>query len=90
MIAIRTCSGDRSRRGVSGVGRRLSAIRNPYLIGGSVVSAAHGLPRQTNDIDIVAGIPIPILPEFYDSLGPAFDASAEFAVRSRGRAARSM
>jgi len=55
-----------------------------------VVSAAHGLPRQTNDIDIVAGIPIPILPEFYDSLGPAFDASAEFAVRSRGRAARSM
>ena len=32
----------------------LHRLEIPYLIGGSIASGSYGLPRQTNDIDIVA------------------------------------
>lgn len=32
----------------------LDKVSMPYLIGGSVASGSYGLPRQTNDIDVLA------------------------------------
>jgi len=32
----------------------LDRLEIPFLVGGSVASGSHGLPRQTNDIDILA------------------------------------
>lgn len=33
--------------------RRLEALGIPYMVAGSVASSHHGLPRATNDVDIV-------------------------------------
>jgi len=38
---------------VSRLVRRLEAIGIPYMVAGSVASSVHGLPRATNDADIV-------------------------------------
>ena len=32
----------------------MDALEIPYFVGGSVASGSYGLPRQTNDIDIIA------------------------------------
>ncbi len=32
----------------------LDRLEIPYLIGGSIASGSYGLPRQTNDVDIIA------------------------------------
>jgi hypothetical protein len=44
----------------------------PFLVGGSVAGSAHGLARQTNDIDIVVALPIEGVPDFCGRLVPAF------------------
>jgi hypothetical protein len=44
----------------------------PFLISGSVASSFHGIPRNTNDIDIVADIQRNQLPAFFEVLGPDF------------------
>jgi hypothetical protein len=38
---------------VFGLVRRLEALGIPYMVAGSVASSHHGLPRATNDADIV-------------------------------------
>jgi hypothetical protein len=37
----------------------LDKLEIPYLVGGSLASSMHGIPRATQDIDIVADIRIP-------------------------------
>ena len=44
----------------------------PFFIGGSIASGTHGLPRQTNDIDVVADLKGERAPEFCAALSPAF------------------
>ena len=44
----------------------------PFLVGGSIASGTHGLPRQTNDIDILADLPPGRVAEFCAALAPAF------------------
>ncbi len=39
----------------------LSSFEIPYMIGGSLASSVHGIPRSTNDIDLVADLPIPVV-----------------------------
>jgi hypothetical protein len=34
----------------------LGELGIPYMVGGSIASGAHGIPRYTNDVDIVADI----------------------------------
>jgi hypothetical protein len=53
-----------------------------YLVGGSVASGTHGLPRQTNDIDIVADLPRKLVPTLCESLTPAFYVDAGLALRA--------
>jgi hypothetical protein len=42
----------------------LDRLEIPFLIGGSVASGTHGLPRNTNDIDVVAKIAPSIVEDF--------------------------
>jgi hypothetical protein len=62
----------------------LDRLEIPFLVGGSVASGTHGIPRQTKDIDVVAKIPIEIVGEFCAVLAPTFYADseqAELAIR---------
>lgn len=46
----------------------LDRLEIPYFVGGSVASGSYGLPRQTNDIDIVADFSQTDLDDFFQSL----------------------
>ncbi len=46
----------------------LDRLEIPYFVGGSVASGSYGLPRQTNDIDIVADFSQTDLEDFFQSL----------------------
>jgi hypothetical protein len=37
----------------------LEELSAPYHVGGSYASSIHGIPRQTQDIDIVVDLPPP-------------------------------
>lgn len=50
----------------------LDRLDIPYFIGGSVASGSYGLPRQTNDIDIVADFRGVDIGEFCGLLGGDF------------------
>lgn len=50
----------------------LDLLEIPYFIGGSVASGSYGLPRQTNDIDIVADFGSVDVSEFCRVLGSDF------------------
>lgn len=50
----------------------LEAMGIPYHLGGSLASMAHGVPRNTLDADIVAGLPVARIPEFIQKLGAEF------------------
>lgn len=50
----------------------LSDLGIPYMVGGSLASAVHGIPRLTNDIDLVAGITSAHVAAFASRLGASF------------------
>ena len=58
----------------------LDRLEIVFLIGGSVASGSHGLPRQTNDIDIVAAVSPTQATEFCYALQHAFYANAKTAA----------
>ena len=47
-----------------------------------MASGTHGLPRQTNDIDILADLPAALAEDFCAALGPAFYADPESARKA--------
>ena len=55
----------------------LDRLEIPFFAGGSVASGMYGLPRQTNDIDLVADLRVDQVAELCEGLGPAFYADAE-------------
>jgi hypothetical protein len=60
----------------------LNRLGAPYLIGGSVASGSYGLPRQTNDIDIVADLRGIDIKSFCESLHDEFYADTESVIAS--------
>ncbi len=48
-----------------------------YLVGGSLASSLHGIPRATQDVDIVAGIGLRHVDEFVAHLKEAFYVDAD-------------
>jgi len=50
----------------------LDRLGIPYLIGGSLASSLHGIPRSTHDVDIVADIRENHIPEFAKALESGF------------------
>lgn len=65
----------------------LDRLEVPFFIGGSVASGSYGLPRQTNDIDIVADFRGVDIGEFCSLLGRDFYVD-EVTVREAIRAGR--
>lgn len=65
----------------------LDRLEIPFVVGGSIASGTHGLPRQTNDVDIVADLTEDLAAELCEALRGAFYADSEAARRAvRGRA----
>jgi hypothetical protein len=54
----------------------LDRLEIPFFAGGSAASGTHGLPRQTNDIRLVADLNADRIGEFCEALDPAFYADA--------------
>ena len=68
---------------VSRLVRRLEALGIPYMIAGSFASSHHGLPRATNDADIV----VDPSPEALDALLAALAAEGYYADARTAREA---
>ena len=56
-----------------------------YMITGSFASNIHGLPRATQDADVVIEVESKTLKRFLESLGPAFYRSIEAAMDALAR-----
>ena len=57
----------------------------PYMITGSFASNIHGLPRATQDVDVVIEVDRRTLERFFESLGSAFYRSSEAAMDALAR-----
>lgn len=53
-----------------------------YHLGGSYASSIHGVPRQTQDVDLVADLPTSLAVALVEGLGPDYYADAESALRA--------
>ena len=60
----------------------LDRTETPYLVGGSVASGTHGVPRLTRDIDFVIDLPPDRVPEFCEAFHPAFYADPDMVTRA--------
>ena len=65
----------------------LDQMEIPYYVGGSVASSAHGIPRTTMDLDLVADLSSEQIDEFSSLLQPDFyaDATMMREALARGR-----
>lgn len=64
---------------------KLDEFGIPYMITGSFASNMHGLPRATQDADVVIEVEWRTLERFLKSLGPAFYRSMEAAMDAVAR-----
>ena len=71
-------------RVTSVVGGILDQLGVPWLVGGSLASSIHGIPRATQDVDLVADLRLPQLAPFVSAMETAFYC-AEDAVRDAVR-----
>ena len=60
----------------------LDALGVPYHLGGSFASSTHGVPRQTQDVDLVVEIDADAAERLVESLAGAFYGSAPRARRA--------
>jgi hypothetical protein len=67
--------------------RALDRFGIRYLIGGSLASSLHGVPRNTNDADIVAELPAARIPELAADLKADFYADEDMMVDAVRRGA---
>ena len=69
------------------VARALESLEIPYLVGGSLASSLHGIPRSTVDVDVVVDLHIEqaesLVARLIDSYYVDIDSVRE-AVRARG------
>jgi hypothetical protein len=49
----------------------------PYLVGGSLASSLHGIPRSTQDVDLVANLKSHHVPAFVKALESVFYVDAD-------------
>jgi len=78
---------DELRRALVAVADALDAVSPRWAVGGSLASAAHGEPRATNDVDVVAVLDPASARRFATLLGTDFYAdpdAAAAAARSHG------
>lgn len=67
------------------VTRPLDELGVPYVVGGSLASSLHGVPRTTQDADLVADLrPMHVQP-FVDAVSPGFYVSPERVAQAVSR-----
>ena len=54
------------------VARVLEGLKVSYLVCGSMASSVHGIPRATQDVDLVANLREEHIPAFVEALGSAY------------------
>ncbi len=64
---------------------KLDETKISYMITGSFAANIHGVPRATQDADVVIETDRTTLERFLESLGPAFYWSTEAAMDALGR-----
>jgi len=72
---------------IARLARALAALHVPYFVGGSLASSAHGIPRMTRDVDMVAALGLPQVAPFVSALDGEYyldRSSIEDAIRRRG------
>ena len=62
------------------VAQALETLGVSYLVGGSLASSLHGIPRSTQDADLVADLRLEHVPPLIAALAPAFYADSERAA----------
>jgi hypothetical protein len=67
------------------VTRRLDELAVPYAIGGSLASSFHGIPRTTQDADLVADLRPENVPPFVAGISEAFYVSPERVAQAVSR-----
>lgn len=67
--------------------RILDGLGAPAWIGGSLASSIFGIPRATQDADIVAGLVSEMVPSFVEQLGEEFYADQESIAKRVARRA---
>ena len=70
---------------LAAVARAFAAMAVRWAIGGSVASAAHGEPRATNDVDVIALLTEEQARAFTQQLGTSFYADADAAADAARR-----
>lgn len=79
-------AGWESLKAVLGIVEVFEELEIPYHVGGSLASSVHGVPRQTNDLDLVADLPMAAAAILALRLQDNFYVDAEMirrAIRSR-------
>jgi hypothetical protein len=62
---------------VADVGAVLDRLRVPYIVGGSIASSFHGIPRATQDADFIAALNEGVIASFVDALGDDYYADPD-------------
>jgi hypothetical protein len=57
---------------LAGLAAALEAMQVPWFVSGSLASSLHGIPRSTNDVDIVAQLPPAAAGELVARLGEGY------------------
>jgi hypothetical protein len=80
-------SPEEALRVVLEVSRHLDALGIPYAVGGSLASSLHGVPRSTQDADLVADLRPAHVQPFVAAVSPAFYVSPERVAQAISRRA---
>jgi hypothetical protein len=59
------------------IARLLDSLDVPYLVGGSLASSLHGIPRATQDADLLANLRIVHVQPFVAAVSPSFYVDVE-------------
>ena len=78
---------DEALRATFAVVEVLERLGLDYVVGGSLASSLHGIPRSTQDADVVVDLPRERVPELIAALGSAFYADEEAAASAAERRA---
>jgi len=70
---------DDALRATLAVVRALESAGFDYVIGGSLASSLHGIPRSTQDADLLVDLPPERIPDLLGALGPGFYADEDHA-----------
>jgi hypothetical protein len=61
---------------LAGLAQALDGMQVPWFVSGSLASSLHGIPRSTNDVDVVATLPAQAADELVQRLGDGYYADA--------------